>query len=210
MSTATAFRHHRPFPFCPTSGTIYPDHVDVTLAAAMAFYWNLEGISFTSTGAKGVVDVNWTVTLGATPDFSASPFAGTGTGSGAYYVTGPAASPPINRACSSSHALLYLETATSGAKTYSLTFVFLITASGNPALPVRIQYSLIMGAYEGADSMIICGPNYGSVFIGTIPSSGTISILGIPFGWIGGGYDGMDTWTGETVTLSCASSAFTY
>lgn len=64
MSTAAAFRHHRPFPFCPPDFDIDAlaaadyDHTqlfirDLTLADAMALYWNTETVrvKFNVTGA---------------------------------------------------------------------------------------------------------------------------------------------------------------
>ena len=51
MSTATAFRHHRPFPFCPAapSRAVYrfDTITNLTLADVMSFYWNLESVAFT-------------------------------------------------------------------------------------------------------------------------------------------------------------------
>lgn len=50
MSTAAIFKHQRAFPFCPydiSAEQPFCDYIDgLTLAEAMAFYWNLEDVTF--------------------------------------------------------------------------------------------------------------------------------------------------------------------
>lgn len=211
MSTATAFKYHRPFPFClPVSGTpFYGDYVDATLADAMALFWNLENISFATTGTKSTASINWTNTLGATPSFS-SPFTGTGAASGSYYdATSTPAQAPRNRVCNAMPIpLAYYEPYTNGSTSSIIDIGFYFRGSGNPSLPVRIDYKLDFETNIGTAFIGVYSPAVISL-TGTPPSSGSVNVLGIAFPWIGGGA-AAGAWATETVTISCTSSAFTY
>lgn len=81
VSTATAFKHHRPFPFFPSlpSGTYTFDIVDnLTLAEVMAFYWNLESASFTFAATGDVLSSGTHYYTAATGTVGIGPPQGTG------------------------------------------------------------------------------------------------------------------------------------
>lgn len=211
MSTATAFKYYRPFPFCPVEFT--PDnYVDVTLAEAMALYWNLENLEFVTTGTRGPASINWTTTFGAVESLPFTP--DTETLSGSYYDGTAPASEPRSRVCYNDIDLFLERTATAspigdGTKLLELSLRFGKTPS---AETIRIRYYFrFRHAFTDDDSndIIVTSPVTG--ISGTPPSSGTISILGIPMDWQGGGLtDSGATWSTETATLAVTSSAFTY
>jgi hypothetical protein len=66
MSTATAFRYIRPFPFCPgasSPGANFDYVGGLSLADAMSWFWNTEDLSFTTSGTVNGVSIGGTFGL---------------------------------------------------------------------------------------------------------------------------------------------------
>jgi len=193
------------------------DSVDVPLADAMALFWNLESLEFTTTGTKAGVNINWTATLGPTESLPFTPN-NTDISAGSYYRAGYPATEPYKRVCATlslGQSVYRLANRVSGG--VSSWFVLIIyTGKSTTAGYIKIAYTFtfFQGTVPSTDQIIIRNPNsqtlYGTIS-GTPPSSGTFYILGIPFNWEGGGVnDAGPSWRTETATLSCTSSAFTY
>jgi len=220
MSTATAFRHHRPFPFCPESGS-FPasfDYVDVSLSDAMALWWNLEAVEFVTAGSKGGATINFTNTIGPTQSLGFTPT--TLVKGGSYYGSGtaPALAPRL-RVCQGASILsiTFFDTATPRT---IFTFLSSIKDSGNPALPIRIYYLFSILSENpnpplGKESIVVSNPARVSSYVGTPASSGTLIFGAASLSWVGGGYQvnpagTINTWTGEPATASLTTGFFTY
>lgn len=208
MSTATAFKYHRPFPVCFSSsspGAAY-DYVDVTLTEAMAIWWNLEAMSVTTAGTSLDGDIGWTSTFGPTESLAFTP-SGSVNRDGPYYDGTTPARQPNSRVCySSAQALLILAYSASG-KSWSMDFRLRL----NPSLSgYRIYYRILIRS---------TGPTLGGVVqienpalssaSGTPPSSGTFLVLGVSFNWQGGGVT-LSAYNLNTASISVTGSAFTY
>lgn len=222
MSTATAFKYYRPFPFCPEEISLTGefDYVDVSLATAMSLYWNLEDLSFSTTGTRGPASINWTTTLGATESLPFTPSA-INSKLGAYYDgSGTPADAPRDRVCETDNNALSCEFAESfidglGRTVDSQVLVqfFIYKTPGLDTIRILYKIFIFKQVFDGvnADAVIVANPNSVSAYGPGYASSGMITILGISLNWVGGGVDNItSTWGSETATLSATSSAFTY
>lgn len=228
MSTATDFQFRDGW-FPPhrlrtsSLGGLY-DYVDVSIQDAYNLFWLLESLEVTTAGSKGAADINWTTSFGPTQSL---PFTPTETiKGGAYYNnSNSAACPPNQRAsvianangvigCNSIYVLFQDGRIGIGGTGYQETIlVSLVFDSTNDSSTIRLYYRIAFDArdefpYEG---ITVQNPNSVSTYIGSPASSGTFSILGVPFNWVGGGFVlATQTWTSETATISVTSSAFTF
>lgn len=216
MSTATAFKYHRPFPFCPASGSpdVTFDYMDVSLAEAMALFWNLENLSFETSCSRGAANINWTTTYGATESLPFVP--SSRQFQGEYYSNTSPTTParaPRNRVCTAfSPQDDYLFNCAANRGTSQRLSLQIVLRESPTTGQVRIYYKFSFSAQTSStNAVIIANPSFGLPSNGSLPSSGSFDILGIPLQWWGGGYDpSLDAWTSETATISCTSSAFTY
>lgn len=232
MSIATRFKYYRPFPFCLASGSpgAFFDFVDVPLADAMALWWNLEELSFDTDGSYltrngDTVDIDWDTVLNP----ESLPFITTSTNSygGSYYNGTTPAQSPVARVCSSDSRPIQFQFL---RRTFTATreFVKIITLdirlrAAPSASDVRVYYQF---GFSSASYVfphppglpfrvggIVSVANTANSF-GSPPASGTISLLGLSLGWIGGATDSDGTtfgWDGDAgVDISASSSAFTY
>ena len=238
MSTATRFKYYRPFPFCPSSGTPGTtfDYLEVSLADAMSFWWNLESLEFVSTGSQtdglgASLSLAWTLTNGPTESLPFAASRGYANG-GSYYYSGSPATSPISKVCFS--------TAINNERPLSFSLLGGSAFPGvqnNIILEFRIKSSAIDGnvrlyyrvLFECRNNVGIGTPSPGSGGLiainpatvplsgisGTVPTTGTFDILGLSFDWSGGYYEAnasrVYTWISSSgLDLSATSSAFTY
>lgn len=255
MSTTERFDSPRPFPFCPapipTEELANIDYVDLTLAQAMHFWWNLENLTITVTAEGHVygeadtmfatdLPINITLVFGPTPTFTNTPelsgisLGGSFYGTKMYSLMGgvvqtgslPALAnmivePPRKRCCSGPSVLTFLGDSNDGGGyfaalgTYEL--IFSICSSGDPAKPIRLMYSFNFYVFYNPSNAknVVCSPKrapsgYGPS-PGTPPNSGTITIAGVEFEWIGGHYNYDEGWTyGNSATMTVTSVFFSY
>jgi hypothetical protein len=230
MSTATPFsRFGAWFPDCvpmtetPTvDGISFFDYVDTSPELAANFAWNLEDFSLDLTGTKGAASLDGTYTIGATESF---PYTGTTIARrGAYYDGSTPARQPVLRLCGSGGSIprqpLGIQYDAT-ARLFRIDFQLggYIPSSGMVRIfyAFRISVGPVSSNYVGIinPSGTFTGTASGQP-VGTPPSTGNMTILGIDFPWEGGGYTfvggppAQATWASETATLSATSSAFTY
>lgn len=215
MSTAIAFQNRIGFlPFTISSIPSFYDYVDVTPEQAVALYWALEDFQIVTTCTATPANINWTTTFGATESmpFTAGGGGGFNTRNGAYYVSTTPASPPAGRVVNSSNGSLIslLAEELSGGTTKRIKFDIFLRESPTAGM-IRIIYQFNFRHISVPKDCLIMNPSNSITKSGTPPSSGTFTILGISFSWIGGGStSNTNLWTTETATVSATSSAFTF
>ena len=226
MSTATAFKYYRAFPFCPSPQFPQPGTVsNLSLSDVMAFYWNLETfeLTFAGTITRGVN------VFGIGQSITAFPPAGTFMDQGLFLGGGmfpdsPTAVPfaslpqsprtPVERVCvNSSFAdsfagrLNYSDSAAPGLN--SARFGFGVSSdTANPGM-YCVDYDILVGlTYTIAPgSYIQCAFVHAGVDPSPPDASGSYVIGGITFPWDFYGNAG-DSFAG--IDLSATSSSFTY
>lgn len=229
MSTATAFVHPRSFPFCPSdiSGSVpgnatYVDNL--TLTQAMAFAWNLE--TFTLTTSGNVTYTPGPLIADGNSYFTLSPIASdryTQAVSNnfsmwfgaafAYLAFGswPAILQPKSRVCSGSPAVngtLLDINFEGGAGVGESEIGFWIGTDPINSGKFRIYYVIIL-AYQDAGTQTVTMKWDNRSGLSDLINSGSITIAGISFDW----YCYKDPATSTTFTggtLTATSTSFTY
>lgn len=229
MSVALSFKHPRAFPFClPDYSTTIPyaDYVDTTLELAMGFWWNLENfeIVVTGDGYFYITSLDMTLTFGSTASLPFGP--DTGWPLGSYYGGTIPAKEPYKRVCISDDSTKNYPLSIYGSeyigpvgiedyRVYEMAFA--LGSSGDPALPVRIYYSYNFrcGNTQNSATTGVFSPEFwtGISPTGSPSTSGTMTIAGIDFPWVGGEMDfSIPEWINtRTASIdSCTTSLFTY
>ncbi len=197
MSVATAFKHHRAFPFCPPlpTGTFTFDIVDnLTLAEVMAFYWKLEGAAFTFAATGDVFNGSThtysaaTGTVGIGPPQRTGNFANLDSWHYAGAIARPAAgtafsdlpattTAPRDRVCAGSLILDAAHSYTGDASAvgfpHTFRMEFWVKRSGTFANRYAIEYRFLIAAgnfYSGGTYACIAWINtsYGSAASSTL------------------------------------------
>lgn len=82
VSTATAFKYHRPFPVCLEADTFWPSTYtwcrDLSLSQAMGFFWNTENFVLTTAASASGTYAGTAYAISANGTFSLSPLGVTG------------------------------------------------------------------------------------------------------------------------------------
>lgn len=223
MSVATRFKYYRPFPVCPSASVSGFDYVDITLAQAMALWWNLEEIEVVTTGSKtdsffNTVSINWTTKFGPVESLPFTPTASTRAGS--YYNGANPARAPNTRVCYDQSIVLdsLFRVFTPGtSETKKILFRLLLDYVSENVYRLFYQFEFsniktehqIMIAVTNPEGLVTDSAWAG--YSGTPASTGTVSVLGISLNWVGGGADTLTkSLTAETASMSVTSAAFTY
>lgn len=229
MSTATAFKFFNPFPLCPQdiSGTVPASslHVDnLSLADAMAFYWNLESLTLTLVG---------TTTLVAPPGFfdcagrfTLSPIASSVCDSasnsadcawyGPSFSTVPFASfpditQPMERVCdpATDGRLLAIQVIDSVANEAIFIIQFWLGTDPVNSGKYRIYYRFVIERQKGARGGIDWRTDPTPPFTYSALTSGVVTIGGLSMTY----YSSYRSSGGQIATggtMSASSSSFTY
>ena len=234
MSVATPFKYIRPFPFCPEdlSGTIdvHASYVDnLSLATVMAFAWNLETFTLTTSGSVTytglTADANGHyITLGPAasnvythvsqnaPDMM---LGDTGSTSPVAIASFASVREPRERVCypvtgvNGTLLSIGFEDATSSPDHFGFLFFVVGTDPVNTG-KYRVYYRFSFRALDpGTQTVEILFKNESTAVGYTAWNSGTVSIGGISFSWYSYYAPGGATPTG-TGSLSATSSFFTY
>lgn len=224
MSTAAPFVSIGSFPWCVTdlgSGGTANFIDNLTLDQVMAFYWNIETISFTTSGTSTAssATAGGTFTTAINPASSGFFTRGFVSGGGWFTVVSgntalasfPAINQPMDRCCLAGGQNLVVDMGMDNGDGQSQMSLELLigTDSGNVG-KYRLYYFFIFDYYKqvGSDTAEIrwCNPalSFGS-FISI--ATGTFSISGLTFNYKCGKLTGTSS-TGGTMTAS--SSSFTY
>lgn len=231
MSTATRFKYIRPFPFCVADQSAYFsggrfDYVgNLTLTQVMAFYWNLETFTITTTGfasSDNTTSCGGLIVL--FPVSSSAPF-DQGGAEGVWYgeVVAPTAfgsfsalTSPRERVCTPGSldyahgffAGLSGEDSGNIANNFSLSFA--ISTDPDNTGKYRLYYNLRIdyeddSPPEGGPLIRFYNPNEDS---GTVLASGTFTIGGITMNWECSDFGTSGSHSG--LGLSATSSDYTY
>lgn len=220
MSVAAAFSHpDGALPFCLLEFTPPApyDYVDVPLSDVPVLFWTLEGLEFATSGTRGEASIDWTTSFGPIEVFPFSAPYDEDVTDGAYYHAGSPASAPVTKVCyvPPSEGVLISRTVNKAALDGFQSIEISILLGKTPfADSARVAYFFRFRsafANDDEDAVIVANPAGAGGISGTPPSSGSVSLLGLPMDWVGGGYlGGSGIWSTETATLSVTSSAFTF
>ena len=226
VSTATAFKYHRPFPFCVTdisgsepAGVSYVGNL--TLTQVMAFGWNLKTLTISTSGSAS----RTTFTSDANSSFTLNPVAGTlfteGYAGGMMvepmaghtaFASWPAPRTPRERVCynvADGSGMLYISLrippTTFDEATGFITFILGTDPSnaGKYRIYYNFDFRFVSDPLAYAQMMF---NNISLPSFYTAITSGTITISGISFNWFSAYYG--TSYTGGT--MSATSSDFTY
>lgn len=230
MSTATAFKYPGLFPFCAKNiaanlGSAW-DHIgNLTLAQVMAFYWNLEDFTLTTSGtAANGPTTDCTGTIRLNPITSCSPFA-QGYSEGPWYGSNPSAiaftsfpafRQPNQRVCEVPTSPLFpglvgniAGELSSGPNEATFDIAFYIGTDPSNAGKYRLYYFLRI-VYEGFD--VEPGPTIEFTNparnTGAVLASGTFSLGSLTFNWEATDFGTAVTASGQAITGSV--TYFTY
>jgi hypothetical protein len=231
MSTATAFRYPRSFPFCVAdiSGSISSqfEYVDnLSLADVMGFFWNLETLEFVTSGsATGPNTTNCAGLFSINPVTSNTPCV-EGRAYGYWYgeVTSntawssfPAFRQPVGRVCYGySDPAVQLMSYLEGFYFAAGVFEAYAGVSFRVGLdPVNAGKYVLYYAFsfefedltveDGGPYIVFSNPSGNA---GAVLASGTISVGGFTMGWEATDFGTASSHTG--LGLSASSSYFTY
>lgn len=229
MSTAAPFRYHRSFPFCVTdisgSVSVHATYVDnLTLTQVMAFAWNLETFTLSTTGTATVgADVAYgDMSFTLQPIFSGEMENAESVDGGMWFgdafagmatTSWPDILQPKERICRATTAvngcLLDLYAYNTGTLHHQLEAKFWIGTDPGNAGKFRLYYEIGYDARDlGPGTTAIFWTNESAAPGGmTSITSGTITIAGITLNW----YSNKTTGASHTGgTMSASSTSFTY
>ncbi len=196
MSTATPFRFKQPFPFCiGSAASTGSDSVsNLTLAQVMPFFWNLETVTFTTTGTATTgfgVTTNCASTASLNPVTSSTPFT-IGGSEGCWYgnVSYPTAlgsfpvfKTPIERVCAAITSSGFGEIANfqmdySAVPNFAQFYMNFNIGNDpvNTGKYVLLYFFQFRFDHSAGAAIEMANPNGAS---GTVLASGTLSIGGI-------------------------------
>jgi len=227
MSTATRFKHIRPFTFCLAIDSLDPyyDFADIPLEDAMAIWWNLEVMELHTTGTGGPIGLNYDIIFGPSESF---PGGASGSNAGSYYTGAVPAAAPSARVCWNSRLAfvnLWNHIPIAGQRT-ELEVAIIMTKHPSDDSLVRVGYYFNIFNRNSGNSVVICSPAVATYqgFTGSPAISGAVSVLGLTLNYVGGGLVGLArnasagpsippaAWGYPTSGLSVAftSGAYTY
>lgn len=198
MSTATAFKHHRPFPFCKSQasgpGGAGYDYVDFPvsgsdegLAAAMQFFWNIENITITPSGSGvlgGLPSSFTTSVLWPSPSltdltfYSASGFIVNESLSGGVIVTNRD-NAPISRVCTQYGTNLSVTYQNTVRERY-LFFIRIVYHAATSRWRLYYNFSIQLTQIALA---VIVNPSNTGFSNGTVVNTGTFTLAGLTLSW---------------------------
>ncbi len=227
MSTAAAFNSIGYFPFCPVpahaGGTSYVG--GLTLAQAMAFFWNLETVTFTFAGTVTATATSGGGSVPAGTVYSTgfsgtiTPTTGGHTGDFSTFDTfstsGSITVVPKDRVCNSTGIVIDFDWSKSGTPAFDLEMQFRVIVDPGDSSKFAIEY-FIFGIHNTAVSFSaslqigVFDPVFGGAGYW---ASGTFSIAGITFDYrwyYVYTYPSNATFVTTGGTLGATSGSFTY
>ena len=226
MSTATAFKSIGYFPFCVTdvsgSSTTW-DYVDnLTLTQVMAFYWNLETLSLSTTGTAtvGAATADGTQTTDLNPVASTHYTRGSADQGGWFpafadtrtFASWPAFTEPMERVCNDqttpgAFVRISMDVAV-GSSFLSLSFKVGTDPVNSGKYRIYCFFILSYAASSGSDNAEIRWQNLNVSTAGfTAITTGTFTVLGHTFSYRSLKTVGASHTDG---TMSASSSSYTY